>query len=181
VVSAVESLSDRILDILAKGHTRADVSLALEVVRGAGISLRPTFLPFTPWTTIDDYLDLCHFVLHHDLIEEVDPVQLSLRLLLPPGSLLLEHAAMRPHLGALDEARLSFAWTHPDPRMDELQAIVAALVEDAARTRAPAAVTFAKIHDLAAAAAGRAPVTRARSAAASRRVAPPRLSESWFC
>jgi radical SAM superfamily enzyme YgiQ (UPF0313 family) len=181
VVSAVESLSARILAILDKGHTRADVLEALALVRAAGISLRPTFLPFTPWTTVDDYLELCHFVLGHDLVAEVDPVQLSLRLLLPPGSLLLAHPDMAPHLGdlgALDQERLSFAWTHPDARMDRLQATVAALVEDAARRGEAAPATFARIHALAAAAAGR--VVRP-GATAPPRPAPPRLSESWFC
>ncbi len=181
VVSAVESLSQPILTLLDKGHTRADVLTALALVRAAGISLRPTFLPFTPWTTIDDYLDLCHFVLHHDLTAEVDPVQLSLRLLLPPGSLLLERPEMRPHLGVLDQERLSYAWTHPDPRMDRLQVTVATLVEEAMRTHEPAALTFARIHDLAAAAAGRAPLSPPPSLDPLRRIAPPRLSESWFC
>jgi hypothetical protein len=179
VVSAVESLSDPILAILAKGHTRADVHEALAVVRAAGLSLRPTFLPFTPWTTASDYLELCHFVLGHDLVAEVDPVQLSLRLLLPPGSLLLAHPEMAPHLGALDQARLTYAWTHPDPRMDTLQLTVAALVEDAVRRAEPAGVTFARIHALAAAAAGR--VATQVVAPGPPRTAPPRLSESWFC
>jgi radical SAM superfamily enzyme YgiQ (UPF0313 family) len=44
VVSAVESLSDSILQLLDKGHTRADVVEALGIARGAGISLRPTFV-----------------------------------------------------------------------------------------------------------------------------------------
>jgi hypothetical protein len=135
-------------------------------------------LPFTPWTTVDDYLELCHFVLGHDLVAEVDPVQLSLRLLVPPGSLLLAHRELAPHLGALDQERLSFAWTHPDPRMDRLQATVAALVEEAARRAEPAPATFARIHALAAAAAGRVALT---GAPAKPRAAPPRLSESWFC
>ncbi len=58
VVSAVESLSDEILALLDKGHTRADVSEALAIARGAGISLRPTLVAFTPFTSIDDYLTL---------------------------------------------------------------------------------------------------------------------------
>jgi hypothetical protein len=180
VVSAVESLSERVLGILDKGHTRADVVEALAVVRAAGLSLRPTFLPFTPWSTVDDYLELCHFVLGHDLVDEVDPVQLSLRLLVPPGSLLLAHPELAPHLGALDREGLTYAWTHPDPRLDELQAKVAVLVEDAARRAEAAPLTFARIHTLAAAAAGRV-VAKAAEVAFVARPAPPRLSESWFC
>ena len=59
-------------------------------------------MPFTPWTTLDDYLDMLDFVEAQGLIDHVDPVQYTIRLLVPPGSLLLETAAMRPHLGALD-------------------------------------------------------------------------------
>lgn len=58
MVSAVESIGDVVLANLEKGHTRADVPVALEIVRRAGIALRPSFVPFTPWTTLDDYLEL---------------------------------------------------------------------------------------------------------------------------
>ena len=47
VVSAVESLSDRVLAILDKGHTRADVVEALALTRAAGIRLRPSLVPFS--------------------------------------------------------------------------------------------------------------------------------------
>ena len=120
VVSAVESLSDRVLAALAKGHSAADVPRALEIVRGAGMSLRPTLVAFTPWTTLDDYLELCRFIRAHVLEDEIDPVQLSLRLLVPPGSLLLAAPDIAPFLGPLDEEALSYRWTHPDPRMDRL-------------------------------------------------------------
>jgi radical SAM superfamily enzyme YgiQ (UPF0313 family) len=180
VVSAFESLSDHVLHILDKGHTGADCAEALRVVRDAGISLRPTFLPFTPWTSLEDYLAMCHFLVAYDLLDEVDPVQLSLRLLVPPGSLLLSHPEMRPHLGALDEPGFTHRWTHPDPRMDALQARVAALVEDAAEAGAAATDTFEGIHALAAGAAGRIALDR-RAARPPRRSPPPRLSEPWFC
>jgi radical SAM superfamily enzyme YgiQ (UPF0313 family) len=175
VVSAVESLSGRVLEILAKGHTRPDVVRALEVVRGAGISLRPTFVAFTPWTTRADYLDLVRFVARHELEDEVDPVQLSIRLLVPPGSLLCEHEAMRPHLGSLDRAAFTYLWAHPDPGMDRLQREVAALCEAAALGGEDPALTFARIHALASG-TGFRPTPRT-----SRRAAPPRLSEPWFC
>src|SRR5262249_40649467 len=115
VVSAVESLSDDILAILDKGHTRADVVAALEIVRSAGISLRPTFVAFTPWTTLDGYLELCHFIAEHGLEAEVDPIQLALRLLVPPGSLLLDRPELAPSLGPLDEQAAVYRWAHPDP------------------------------------------------------------------
>ena len=116
VVSAVESLSDDVLAILDKGHRQQDAVLALQIVRAAGISLRPTFVPFTPWTTREGYLQLCRFIDECDLEDEVDPIQLALRLLIPPGSLLLDREELRPFLGELDEAALTYRWRHPDPR-----------------------------------------------------------------
>jgi radical SAM superfamily enzyme YgiQ (UPF0313 family) len=186
VVSAVESLSDRVLAALAKGHRAEDVPRALAIVRAAGMSLRPTFVAFTPWTTLDDYLALCRFIRAHELADEVDPVQLSLRLLVPPGSLLLgapdTAPSIKPFLGPLDEQALSYRWTHPDPRMDRLADDVAALVEEAAASGEAAFATFGRIHRLAATAAGRAGEAPSLLALRrqDRRLAP-RLTEPWFC
>ena len=168
VVSAVESLSDRVLAILDKGHTRADVDTALQILDDAGVPLRPTFVAFTPWTTRADYLALIDWIQSRGMIDHVDAVQLALRLLVPPGSLLLDHAEMQPHLGALEPERLTYAWTHPDPAMDRLQREVFAAVEKGA--------TFADVRALAGAPLPAAPVVAKRV-----RGRPPRLSESWFC
>jgi radical SAM superfamily enzyme YgiQ (UPF0313 family) len=178
VVSAVESLSDRILALLDKGHTGADVVAALGIMRAAGISLRPTFVSFTPFTTIDDYLALCRFIREHDLEQEVDPIQLAIRLLLPPGSLLLQRPELTPYLLGLDEEGLTHRWAHPDPRMDQLEQQVTALVEEATHAGEPPSATFARIHAIAARLAGQSapPVTLKR-----RRAAPAHLSEPWFC
>jgi radical SAM superfamily enzyme YgiQ (UPF0313 family) len=178
VVSAIESLSDPVLRILDKGHTAAQAHEALAIVRAAGISLRPTFVAFTPWTSLADYLALCHFIRAHGLEREVDPVQLSIRLLVPPGSLLLAIPEMRAHLGTLDDQGLTYRWVHPDPRLDRLQEEVASLVEEAARTGEGAALTFARIHELAARASGLAAPAAAGDPG---RPAPPRLTEPWFC
>lgn len=181
VVSAVESLSDVVLEQLEKGHTRADVSVVLAVVREAGIALRPSFVPFTPWATLADYLDLLDFVAAAALIDHVDPVQLSIRLLVPPGSWLLARPAMRPFLGALDTAAFSYRWTHPDPRMDELQAAVAALVEEAAEVGADPAVTFQRVRARASRCAGRSVPAGPFRAPPPERPVPARLTEPWFC
>ena len=186
VVSAVESLSDRVLGALAKGHRAADVARALAIVRDAGISLRPTFVAFTPWTTVDDYLDLCRFIRANELEQEVDPVQLSLRLLVPPGSLLLTAPDIAPFLGPLDELAASYRWTHPDPRMDRLEAEISALVEAATGAGEAPVLTFTRIHRLAAVAAGAhdeaaAAVDPTAPLGRQRRPAPPHLTEPWFC
>lgn len=180
VVSAVESLSDTVLRYLAKGHTRADVHAVVRLAREAGLVLRPTWVAFTPWTTLDDYREMLDFIAAEDLVDHVDPVQYTLRLLVPPGSLLLEEPALRPHLGPLVPEELSYRWSHPDPRMDALQAEVSRLVEAAAAAGEDPARTFDRVVALADATAGRRhrPVGAAR---APDRVRPPRLSEPWFC
>ena len=179
IVSAVESLSDTVLAHLDKGHSRADVVEALHAVRAAGIPLRPTWVAFTPWTTLDDYREMLEFAEAEELIDHVDPVQWALRLLVPPGSLLVDHPAMRPYLGDLAEAELSYRWTHPDPRMEQLHQAVDAVVTRAADRQQDAAVTFAAVRDLADAAAGVA--ARPPLALAPDRRRPPRLTEPWFC
>ena len=180
-VSAVESLSDAVLEHLDKGHTRADVDSALAATRAAGIAMRPTWVAFTPWTTLGDYAEMLDWVEGNALVDHVDPVQYSLRLLVPPGSLLLAHSGMRPHLGALVEADFSYEWRHPDPRMDALQARVAALIAEAAPRAEDGALTFDRVRALAAEAAGRSAPTPIAPRLAPDRPRPPRLTEPWFC
>ncbi len=53
VTSAVESLDDAVLARLDKGHTRADVIAVAGHLRTLGLTLNPTFVAFTPWTTLE--------------------------------------------------------------------------------------------------------------------------------
>jgi radical SAM superfamily enzyme YgiQ (UPF0313 family) len=179
VVSAAESLDDDVLAILDKGHTRGDIEQALRLTRAAGLSLRPTWVAFTPWTTLPAYRAWLDFLVDAELVDATDPVQYGLRLLVPPGSLLLEQPAMRAHLGRLVADAFYYEWTHPDPRMDVLQRTVAAAVAAAADRREDAGVTFEGVRALAAEAAGaRAPEPLAL---APDRRRPPKLTEPWFC
>src|SRR3989440_1991343 len=57
VTSALECMNDAILARLDKGHTRADAANAVALLREHGVELRPSFLPFTPWTTGQDLRD----------------------------------------------------------------------------------------------------------------------------
>ncbi|HEX8996511.1 MAG TPA: CUAEP/CCAEP-tail radical SAM protein [Ktedonobacterales bacterium] len=199
IVSAVESLSPNVLRHLAKGHTRADVVEALRILDQAGIPMRPTFVAFTPWTTADDYLETVDFVREHGLIEHIDPVQYSIRLLVPPGSALLNAPDTADWLGPLDEQGFSYRWEHSDPRMDALQREVAALVERYAAEQRPTTETFAAIHALAerrlgrhdaasvgitgglsASAAIHEQLLRLASGTAKQRPIP-HLTEAWFC
>jgi len=168
VVSAFESVDDDVLTRLDKGHTTADAARAVDVLRGAGIDVRPSWLPFTPWTTHDGMVALLDFVHAHDLVGSVDPVQYSVRLLLPRGSLLLAHPDLAPYVGAWDDDRSTFTWVHPDPAVDELQLRIAALVE----TDDDPVAVYGRVRE----AAGAPPVDLSTVTTGR-----PRLSESWFC
>jgi radical SAM superfamily enzyme YgiQ (UPF0313 family) len=181
IVTAAESLSDTVLEHLDKGHTRTDITSALKVTRAAGIDLRPTWVAFTPWTTMDDYGELLDFIEAEELIDRVDPVQYSLRLLVPPGSLLLQSDAMRGCVGALDQATFTYRWSHPDPRMDLLQEAVAAAIAVAADKDEDAVVTFDRVRALTDEAAGVAAHASVAPRLDPRRSRPPRMTEPWFC
>jgi hypothetical protein len=158
VVSAFESVNDAILARLDKHHTAADAAEAVTVLRDAGIEVRPSWLPFTPWSTRDDVEDIVEFVAVHDLVPNVDPIQYTIRLLLPRGALLLDQL---PPL-AWDATRLSYRWTSS---LDPLQERLAALVADGGG--------YADVR----AALGLDPA----AATSSRPDGRPRLTEPWFC
>jgi hypothetical protein len=183
IVSAVESTSARVLDILDKGHSAEDVLTALDICRSVGVAFRPSLLPFTPWSTLQDQIDLLDLIANNDLIDSVDPVQLSIRLLVPPGSLLLERPEMREHLHGYDADGFSHLWQHPDPAMDQLQAEIAALVATDADSSAPPRSTHTATRRLTARAAEAAGLVWADAdrALPPGRGATPRLSEPWFC
>jgi radical SAM superfamily enzyme YgiQ (UPF0313 family) len=180
ILSAVESLNDRILAILDKGHSRADVKKALEITRSAGIPLRLSLLPFTPWTTRQDFLELIDFVEEHDLIGNIDPVQYSIRLLLPPQSSLLVLPETLPYFHGFDEEKFTFIWKHPDPATDQLQEAIATYVETATHTGENIYETFAKIRELGYRASDRRPLPQI-DYPSSARMLPPSLTEPWFC
>ena len=120
VTSAVESVDDAVLAKLDKGHTRADFIEVVREFRSAGLTLAPTFIPFTPWTTRESYRELLELLAELDLVEHVAPVQLALRLLIPRGSRLLELDDVQAVVRAFDEPALLYRWQHPDPEMDAL-------------------------------------------------------------
>ena len=181
VVSAVESLSNTVLENLVKGHARGDVREALEILRSAGIAMRPSFVSFTPWTTIDDYIDVLEFVESEGLIDQVDPVQYSIRLLVPPGSLLLSSSDSQRWIGRLVQESFTYEWKHPDSRMDELHSRVSALVEQAAGSNEDAGETFYRIRELAYSSRGDEHRVEKTFRINPLRLRPPRLTEAWFC
>jgi radical SAM superfamily enzyme YgiQ (UPF0313 family) len=180
VTSAVESIDDEVLRRLQKGHTRADFVEAVGLCRRAGIALAPTFIPFTPWTTVEGYRDLLDEIDRLDLVQDVASIQLAIRLLVTARSRLLELPDINAVVGPFDAASLTFPWRHPDPRVDALQREVMSLV--GANPRATRPEVFARI---VAVVNGSDPFTllhappgRSSNSAAP---TPPHLTEAWYC
>ena len=170
ITSAVESLDDEVLARLDKGHTRADFVLAAQLVREAGLTLTPTFIAFTPWTTRASYIALLRTLAEMELVENVAPVQLALRLLIPAGSRLLELEEVRRLVTGFDQEALLHRWQHPDAEMDQL----ATAAIRVAGTRGTRAEIFQKLWMLATKGEYETPPLQARAAI-------PFLDEPWYC
>ncbi len=178
LTSAVESVDDYILRCLNKGHTKYDFVSAVGILKDAGISLAPTFVAFTPWTTLRGYVDLLRHIAELGLVESVPPVQLSIRLLIPLGSHLLKLSDFEQRLEDFDPNTLGYPWRHADPRVDALQQTVHACISEAEQMGRSRSETFDEIWLLAHRAADRSPaVWKTRYSAESI----PRLSEPWYC
>jgi hypothetical protein len=178
VTSALESICEPVLENLHKGHSRDDIDEVLRAFRNSGIALRPTWVPFTPWTSLNDYIEMLDYVYDQELVPNVDPVQYTIRLLIPPGSSLLQHREIKPFLGSLDQASFTYTWTHPDPRMDALQARVSTTVEEMNHAGESTFDIFKQVRELAYKARGDEPTLLEPPGS---HYEPPRLSESWFC
>lgn len=178
IVAAVESIDDAILERLDKGHTRAGFEQALARVRELDIALAPTFVPFTPWTTLAGYRDLLAALLRLQLVEAVPPIQLAIRLLVPQGSYLLHLPEFAAQVGAFDDAMLGYPWQADDARTDRLQADIMAWVMAAEQAGLPRAEVFAGIWQRTHAALGETPPPL-ESAQLGRVI--PHHSEPWYC
>jgi radical SAM superfamily enzyme YgiQ (UPF0313 family) len=176
VTSAVESLDDHVLALLDKGHTRQDFFDVASLCRDAQLTLAPTFVPFHPWTTLENYCDLLDTLERLDLIDHVAPIQLAIRLLVPEGSRLLELDDMRQRVGAFDATTLTYKWTHTDPRVDQLQRDIATTV--GSRLVSERRTVFEEITTLAHERAG---LARERSPRPSEGRAVPYRDEPWYC
>lgn len=178
VTSAVEAVDERILRIFRKQHTVADFARAVALMEDHGIALAPTFVAFTPWTTLRGYLDLLEKLVELRLVNAVPPIQLAIRLLVPEGSYLLRESEMHPHLQAYDPHMLGYPWRHPDGAVDQLQESVQALVAGGEAGGGTRREIFTEIWREAHRACGRiAPQLPAHALGP----AIPHLSEQWYC
>ena len=154
VISAVESVDDGVLEKFDKGHTRADFLAVVARFRELGMTLLPTFVPFTPWTTLSGYNDLLDVIASKDLCENVAPIQLAIRLLIPAGSRLLELPDVREMVGPFDSAALIFPWKHEDAGVDALAHAISDLVQRGDSLKLSRTEIFSHIRRAARAAAG---------------------------
>ena len=182
VTSAVESVDDEVLARLRKGHTRQDFIRAVELCRAARVTLTPTFVAFTPWTTIRGYVELLDQIDALDLADAVAPIQLAIRLLVTAESALLELSDIRAAVDPFDADSLTWPWRHADPDVDALQREVTAIV--AAMGQSSRAEVFAAISARARERAGMPPRRTGARPVMSRcagQHTPPHLTEAWYC
>jgi radical SAM superfamily enzyme YgiQ (UPF0313 family) len=178
VISAVESVDNAFLQILDKGHTREDFLVVVATFRDLGMTLHPTFVPFSPWTTMEGFLDLLRVIHDENLMENVAPIQFGIRLLIPAGSRLLELPEVNSFVGEFDPQSLVFPWQHRDSRMDALSAEIQSIAATADAQKLSRSAAFGKIWRAAHAAAGLAAPVLAEPC---RSIPVPFLSEPWYC
>jgi radical SAM superfamily enzyme YgiQ (UPF0313 family) len=178
VISAVEAVDDDVLKRLDKGHTREDFRHVAGTFRSLGMTLHPTFVAFTPWTTLEGYRDLLRVLREEELVENVAPIQLGIRLLIPAGSRLLELEEVRRLVEPFDAKSLVYPWNNEDARLDALSETVQAIAAEADRKKETRAAAFAKIWRAAHDAAG---MQTPEMQIAANRETVPFLSEPWYC
>ena len=176
VTSAVESFDDAVLAKLDKGHTHDDFAAVVECCQLIGLTLSPTFVAFTPWTTLASYTMMLREIERLSLVPAVSPIQYAIRLLIPHGSRMLELPDVRACVTGFNPASLAHTWRHADPRVDALQQDLERLV--GSRLNAPREEVFADVWDLAYASAGATPPMRQPLLS---RAAVPYLNEPWYC
>ncbi len=176
ITSAVESFDDSVLARLQKGHTADDVTRAVDACFEAGLTIVPTFVAFTPWTTLESYRDFLLSISRLGLVDHVAPIQLAIRLLMPHGSKLLELGDFSACLEPFDPVKLVYPWRHPDPHVDALSDAVGSVVGRG--LGAPRRALFNRIWELAhEKLSSPAPLL----AALPSRTDIPYLNEPWYC
>ena len=182
IVTALESLNSKILRKLVKGHSKKDFLEILKISRENEISIRPSLIAFTPWTTPKDYIELLNFIEENELIYEIDPIQMSIRLLIPPKSSLLKLKDIRKHIVDFQPERFSHIWKHPNPKMEILNSNISAVVEKHATLNKDALETFIAIKkEFSEIFPKLANIQNVTIRTKRVTVKPPKLTESWFC
>ena len=121
VISAFETTNDHVLNILQKNHSFNDLNKAVELSLENKIDIRPTWMPFSPWTEQNDLISIIKLIENYKLRETVDPIQLTIKLLVPKNSLILKRPEMKEYLLDYDPSSFSYAWKYKFPNIDNIQ------------------------------------------------------------
>ena len=121
VISAFETTNDHVLNILQKNHSFNDLNKAVELSLENNIDIRPTWMPFSPWTEQNDLISIIKLIEKYKLRETVDPIQLTIKLLVPKNSLILKRPEMKEYLLDYDPSSFSYAWKYKFPNIDNIQ------------------------------------------------------------
>jgi hypothetical protein len=117
-------------------------------------------------------------IAEQDLTENVAPIQLGIRLLIPEGSRMLELEDIQRAIGPFDRESLVYPWKHADPRVDALSDAVQEIAAAADREKATRTQAFERVwiaaHRVAGIAAPQPPKNNGARAV-------PFLSEPWYC
>ena len=121
VISAFETTNDLVLSILEKNHTSNDLNTSIEISQDFGIDVRPTWMPFSPWTELNDLSNIVNLIEKYKLRETVDPIQLTIKLLIPKHSLIIKKPEINKYLGNYEKNSLSFKWEYENNDVEKLQ------------------------------------------------------------
>jgi hypothetical protein len=142
-------------------------------MRDVGLNLAPTFVTFTPWTTWRGYRNLLQMLMDLDLTENVAPIQLAMRLLIPAGSRLLELGDIREIIRPFDRRALCYPWHHSDETLDHLCSEIQKLIRREKRRKATRTELFGRILELTQENPGDFHLAS--------RATIPYLNEPWYC
>ncbi len=121
VISAFETTNDKVLSILEKNHTRSDLNNSIEISQEFSIDIRPTWMPFSPWTELKDLSNIVELIEGYQLRETVDPIQLTIKLLIPKHSLIIQRPEIKKYLGNYEKESLSYQWKYENIDAEKLQ------------------------------------------------------------
>jgi len=183
VTTAVESFDPDILETFDKGHTVGDLEIVIDALRDIGLAMNPTFVPFTPWTTIEGYTAFLRTLLRLGIVENMSPVQYAIRLLIPAGSKLFELPELSYFVSDFDHEALCHPWTHPDAAVDQLCQHVISVVTEAQAAQRTRWQVFEEVWRVTAAAGAiRGDRPQRPSPGDARQVVTiPYLTEPWYC
>jgi hypothetical protein len=123
---------------------------------------------------------LLDVIAEQGLCENVAPVQLAIRLLIPAGSRLLELPDVRAMVGPFDSAALVFPWKHEDARVDALASEISGLVQRGESLKLSRTEIFSHIRRAAYAAAGKH-AQNGNGVPIANSAQVPYLNEPWYC